>query len=369
LEVGFEKLSRAQERKRCVFETGIDNFSVLPHCEASRTVVRVVAMRTDRDLDPGDLDRAIGGVETVLRLARDLRPRGGLICQLVSFALDNASVGNIVPSILRSPGITTEHCDRLLALLITHESEGADPFEGHKAEYLRRRKLVHDIEHRKGPLFDAQLMKQAGIEGNTVGERLVAKEERPEWPSDFGKQGKQVDAILRRYTQAHFAHEAVLLNRYYRSLLGLADRPYHERPQAIERLEQDAEQEAQRANLFLFLYSSPAIGTIGAFENACWKRVTILRGTQCLIALKRWQLEHDGLPENLLAAVKAAGMPAVPIDPFSGQPLRMTTIEGQPVIYSVGRDGQDDKALVEYAPGQSGDSRGDILFRLEPEER
>ena len=73
-----------------------------------------------------------------------------------------------------------------------------------------------------------------------------------------------------------------------------------------------------------------------------------LRGTQCLIALRRWQLEHEELPQDLDTLVKAAGMPGVPIDPYSDQPLRMTVIEGKPVIYSVGPDGKDDKALSDW---------------------
>ena len=42
-----------------------------------------------------------------------------------------------------------------------------------------------------------------------------------------------------------------------------------------------------------------------------------LRGTVCLVALKRWQLQHADAPSDLLALVKAAGLPRVPIDPYS----------------------------------------------------
>jgi hypothetical protein len=69
------------------------------------------------------------------------------------------------------------------------------------------------------------------------------------------------------------------------------------------------------------------------------------------------------VPPDLLTIVKAAGMSSVPMDPYSGQPLRMGTVAGKIVIYSVGPDGQDDKAQVEWnlAPNQP----GDIIFQLE----
>ena len=41
-------------------------------------------------------------------------------------------------------------------------------------------------------------------------------------------------------------------------------------------------------------------------------------------------------------------MPGVPMDPYSDQPLRMGSVAGKPVIYSVGPDGKDDKAQVEW---------------------
>ncbi|TWU42567.1 hypothetical protein [Novipirellula artificiosorum] len=41
----------------------------------------------------------------------------------------------------------------------------------------------------------------------------------------------------------------------------------------------------------------------------------------------------------------------------------MTTIEGQRVFYSVGADGKDDQAKLQYEAG-SPDGRGDVVFRL-----
>ena len=92
-----------------------------------------------------------------------------------------------------------------------------------------------------------------------------------------------------------------------------------------------------------------------------------LRGTQCLVALRRWQLEHPELPQDLVTVVKAAGMRGVPIDPYSGQPMRMTLVGGKPVIYSVGPDLQDDKAQTEWKWTFVGP--GDLIFRLDPASR
>ena len=61
--------------------------------------------------------------------------------------------------------------------------------------------------------------------------------------------------------------------------------------------------------------------------------------------------------------VKPAGIATVPADPFSDAPLKMTVVNGETVIYSIGPDGQDDKALIEWDP-RVDPKKGDIVFRL-----
>jgi hypothetical protein len=77
--------------------------------------------------------------------------------------------------------------------------------------------------------------------------------------------------------------------------------------------------------------------------------------------LRRWQAAHPRWPRTLMAAARDAGMKAVPIDPYDGKPLRLVMLDGEPVVYSVGRDGKDD--------GGQKDSKldtqaGDLLYRL-----
>ena len=74
---------------------------------------------------------------------------------------------------------------------------------------------------------------------------------------------------------------------------------------------------------------------------------TTLRGTMCLVAMRRWQLDHDGALPDLQTVFQAAGISKVPTDPYSGRPMLMTTVDGQPVIYSVGQSGKDNRAVVE----------------------
>ncbi len=86
-----------------------------------------------------------------------------------------------------------------------------------------------------------------------------------------------------------------------------------------------------------------------------------VHASECMIVMRRWQLNHRGLPRGLILAVKEAGLKGIPIDPFDGKPMRVAMLGSPPVIYSVGKDGRDDE-------GQK-DSKydtlpGDLLFRM-----
>ena len=69
-----------------------------------------------------------------------------------------------------------------------------------------------------------------------------------------------------------------------------------------------------------------------------------------------------GLTRALAVVVKEAGLKAIPTDPYDGKPIRLAVIDGQPVIYSVGRDGRDDGGLKDS--NRDMQPTGDLIYRL-----
>ncbi len=374
-ETGFQKLAVAQQRPQSIFQSGYSPIALVPHLPAVRQVARVVEWRTRRDLARGDFERPTRGLGTVLRLSRDLRPRGPMVGQLVSVGVDNMCCQQIVPAILTAPGIKAEHCDRLLAVLIKHEADASSLFwEGYRAEYITARGIFHDLQHRTG-MFDPRVLREEfGLHGppGAASTCLVLLKQldicngplaRERWPDLFRRQNPtaliqaatEFDHQIAAMTAADYAQEAAALNRVYVSILALAQRTSLQQQRAMA---QPALLDPLReTKLAVFLQPLPQAMQVFLRAEAT------LRGTKCLIALRRWQLEHTGLPKDLEVVVKAAGMPEVPIDPFSDQPLRMAVVQGEPVVYSVGKDGRDDKALADWDNGQK---PGDFVFRLQP---
>ena len=88
-----------------------------------------------------------------------------------------------------------------------------------------------------------------------------------------------------------------------------------------------------------------------------------LHATECLIVLRRWQLGTPRIAAALAVAVKEAGLKSIPTDPYDGKPMRLAVIDGQPLIYSVGRDGRDDGGLKDSKYDMQ---PGDLIYRLPP---
>ena len=343
-DVGFQKLALAQRRPHCAFQAGINVMALLPHASAATNVCHVARMQAVRDLSRRDLDGAISRLETVLRLSRDLRPRGQLVSQLVSIAIDRMVSLDVIPKILAMPGITTQQCDRLVAMLRENEYGTGVFQEGLQADYIMVRSFLFDVEHRTG-IFNSDTPIGRQIAEFAVMAGIAEPNEQEKLTRGYGVLVDKID----------FPEELNALTRFYQATLDSRAAPLRTRQEQFLQLIRAAEEEGRLFTLVLASYDS--------FMDAVSRGRTQHGGTMCLIALCRWQLENDGPPTDLATMAKAAGLESVPIDPYSGEPMKMTTIDGRPVIHSIGPDEKDDQGRVEFDP-DTPESGGDILFRL-----
>ncbi len=313
-DAGFRKLAEAQRRDRCVFETSLElEMVVHHHLQAARQVARVASLRVRRAVERGDFDAAIRDVEMVLRMVRDLQPRGNMIAELVAAAITQVVCADHIKTILIHPGLRVEHCDRLLKVLLGHEAGAIDGYaEALRAEYLIGRTWLRDID-RTEPQAAAQ----------------ASPAERARLVRD--------------------------LTDYHGTLLGLVGVPYARRSQTIASLK------ISEGDDLLSRKLGELLPTVQAFVQAMSRMTASLHATECFVVMRRWQLTHRGLPRALAVAAREAGLKAVPTDPYDGKPMRVAVFEGQPIVYSVGKDGRDD--------GAQKDSRydtlpGDLIYRM-----
>ena len=94
------------------------------------------------------------------------------------------------------------------------------------------------------------------------------------------------------------------------------------------------------------------------------KAVAHVRLSLTALAEERWRLAHDGQVSESLADLVPTFLPAIPVDPFDGQPLRYKKLAKGYVIYSIGEDLTDDGGK-EQIPGAAKSDHYDITFTVE----
>jgi hypothetical protein len=145
------------------------------------------------------------------------------------------------------------------------------------------------------------------------------------------------------------------VNRYFRDLLAFKNTPTSQwlgkepRPNRID----DGSFYSKIPALLM-----PNVPNLGGSEA---RTEVQIRAAECLIAIKLWKYRNTKLPADLATVTKAAGIPRLPVDSYSGQPLRMALVAGEPVVYSVGQDGRDDGGRIDSKLDQE---PGDQLYRL-----
>ena len=96
---------------------GISVTSRIPHVIVANQVARVARLKVRRELERGQIDAAFRDLSRLMRLSRDLLPRGVPIAGMVSASIDGLAVADIILPMLAAPGLTVAHCDQILALL------------------------------------------------------------------------------------------------------------------------------------------------------------------------------------------------------------------------------------------------------------
>ncbi len=341
---GFRKIREAQRKPERVFESGMDFQALLPHAQGSRQVARVVALKSRRDLQKGDLDDVLDDVDMMFRLSRDLNRRGFLINGLVGLAIESIVQSELVGPLLASPDLTVRHCDRLLKIMQNHRRQGRDRYvELLQMEYISTRTFLHDCEHQVGPF------KPAANRGDRILQiRNVI--------GDFARDAKVQNAAeqIADMQADDYRAEVERLNQTYREVVRATKLTFARRMKRLSELEEQAKKDAKLLSLVL-----PAFPVaMKAFVRGDAR----LAGYRCLTMLRRAQVSRKkNARVSLLTAALMTGSLQVPTDPYSGNGMKLAWRDNRPVVYSIGPDGKDDKGKVDWNFGRQ---PGDILFRL-----
>lgn len=160
---------------------------------------------------------------------------------------------------------------------------------------------------------------------------------------------------LKSLTAKDYRNEVNWLDLTYFSVRQARFLPYAERQQQLESITNEAAKNTILLRHILTAYPQ----AMKAFVRSD----TYLTGTECLIALKRWRLNHPTAKDAVFRTIMLeSGVSHIPLDPFANRKsMRINWKLKKPVVYSIGPDSQSQNGAADWKFGAQPD---DILFSL-----
>jgi hypothetical protein len=303
-----------------------------------RTVASLLHLDSERNILDGKPAEAVEGTRAILSAARAIGDSPTMMGQLVHFAVDSIAVSRLQRLLAMCDDIPAlDWLDRQLAAearepVVSHAMKGERAFsvaffEGLTSNRISLEEVFRDMEKLRSFLGDS-----------TSSKRPSAYWYRPKVARDG-------------------AYSLRSMNR----LCEVSNRPLHEQADAYRQASEDA-----KSHTDYILVVSDLSDPEKVFHAAqrCRAQLDCARvaiaAERFRQARKRWPASLDEIPFDLL--------PAVPIDPYDGKPVRFRKTETGVVVYTLGQNLVDDGGAVEQP--KIGDPSLDVGFRLwDPDKR
>jgi hypothetical protein len=139
--------------------------------------------------------------------------------------------------------------------------------------------------------------------------------------------------------RAHLPADHAMFLQLTTQYVEYARLPIHEQPKYFTAL-LIPEKDPRRILSRLFLPAAEKVA------NGYWRATAEARCTVIGIACERFRQKHNRWPETLAELVPAF-LPAVPLDPFTAEPLRYVKLKEGGVVFSVGKDLRGDGGTLD----------------------
>ncbi|MBX7165611.1 MAG: hypothetical protein K1X74_04620 [Pirellulales bacterium] len=141
---------------------------------------------------------------------------------------------------------------------------------------------------------------------------------------------------------------------YLERTIHVAQRPWPELLACGKAVDEEFERRHDRMFPPARIVHEPCVSGVWVFSNHAARMAQGFARTEGLlaaIAARQWIDEHGTPPESLEQLVPAF-LAEVPVDPFTGTPLRLKVTDAEWIVYSISADGRDDGGRAERLNGE-----------------
>jgi hypothetical protein len=299
---------------------------LLPDVQHARDLARALCYRAMLQLGEGRPREAWRDLEAAHRLARLVSQTGPLVSHLVGIAIDQMAL-RADAMLLHDPSLTAEELQEIRSFLLAlsppcNMRRGIDTFE----RLMALDSIVHLARHGAGGQLPAigNLLLQTGINWN------IPLEMANGWYD-------KLDAALDHPTIAERNAAMAAIDTEIQGIVG-----QFSAGTIAKALFSGRERSEAVGEVFLALF----LPAISAAQHAEDRTATSLRLLQVAAALAIHRAEEGAYPAAL-DSLPPPLLEGLPVDPFTEKPFHYELRGDGYVLWSVGRDFQDDKASGE----------------------
>lgn len=326
-----------QPRGRHVMKWSVDWIStLLTEVQETREVASLLGHDAVLRAHDGDREGALLSCRAILNTGNSLGDNPTFIGQLVHIALRAIARGKIERVIAQGP-VSPE---ALAALQARLAEEAEQPL---LTIALRGERAGLDVFFQAIQRGDVKISQLSGLIG------LAG--------SGGNRGGKLIDEVqMLRLPGAVAASRAAML-RQASELVEISKLPLDQQATRIEAVIAERDKQPLLVREFL--------PTVDSMLKAVLRTVAEMRFTMTALAVERYRLKHGHWPVRLDHLVPEF-LPAVPLDPYDGKPLRYGRRDEGVIVYSVGQDLSDNGGHFDrLKPGQNGNDMGFRLWDVE----
>lgn len=300
----------------------------LPDLTKLRFAAKVLELEAILSAEERRADQAQSALVTGWTVGSSLRQEPILISRLVTISINGLMVSGLEQSINRVAFTDAQLAEFMAALAVAEREPGmVRALTGERAQ--------------GGGFFD-------GIRTGKVPPRVL-----------FGLVGPKADATARLYRVSGLAErEEVYYLGVLNDYIAATRRPLGERLPAAKAVARRTKNCPR-----IFFISSMLLPALEKAIEKDVEGIVNLEVARTALAVQRFRLAQGKLPA-VLGDLVPVYLDAVPVDPFDGQQLRFKPLAAGFVVYSVGRDGEDNDGRAKNAEGRQFQPGTDITFTV-----
>ena len=311
--------------------------TLLPDTQDTRLVANLIKSQIIIDIENGDFTRIADSLHAMLNLSRSVGNNTNILMQFVRVAC-RAITTRSLEWVLAQGELPPEGVAALQALW-ANDAEEPVLLNGLRGERAILNALVENFANGTTSIQDMQDYK------------------------DLGQHFSSLQWWHYRRTLLPGDHARILSG--FLPLVALACKPIDEQVQQVATF-RDPKFDSDHL-LFRVLFP-----TVTKFAELSWQSVAEMRCTIAALACERYRQKRGRWPASLAELVPEY-LPAIPLDPFDSQPLRLKRLPDGIVVYSIGLNRNDDGGSLKRPDNPNGTDDGfrlwDVTQRRKPAPR